>query len=293
MCNATKGLEDVTTAFTNVSDAAPYWSTLYTTVPWRWTPAYALLRGFSLKTLFPDLLHCWNLGTARDLAGSAIRIFMDCGVFGVGNEQSMLGTATDRLKAFVHARKLPLKLKKLTKAKLTLSRSKYPELRSSGYDSYVVLLWLQHDAESHAAALPDALKTCIWAGNRAISVMCNAGHFLTELEESNKVTVGKVFLRTYMLLANEGLEAHRLIFRVRPKFHLLAHAFCAKTKSRVNCGRYSTWMDEDALKKLMKTLKQTDARTSERRLLQRWLLGLKSTFRKVREKKLCAWRPVL
>ena len=284
MCSATKGLQDVSTAFTDVSDGAPYWRTMYTAFPWRWTPAYALLRGFSLTMIFPDLLHCWNLGTARDLAASAIRIFMDCAVFGVGNEQVMLGQATDRLKAFARAHKLPLKLKKLTKTKLNLSRSKYPELRSSGYDSYVVLLWLQHETEFHAAALPDVLKTCIWAGNRAISVMCNAGHFLTEAEEKNKVTVGKLFLRSYMVLANEALQARRRLFRVRPKFHLLAHAFRGKTKSRVNCGRYSAWMDEDALKKLMRTLKQTDARTSERRLLQRWLLTLKGTWRRVRKK---------
>ena len=183
-----------------------------------------------------------------------------------------------RLKAFVRARKLPLKLKKLTKAKLKLSRSKYPELRSSGYDSYVVLLWLQHEAESHAAVLPDALKTRIWAGDRAISVMCNAGHFLTELEESNKVTVGKVFLRSYMVLANEGLEAHRLIFRVKESRELWS------IQHLDGRGRAQE-IDED-----VEANGCEDKRAPTVAALASWTQGHISQSS---EKKLCAWRPVL
>ena len=68
--------------------------------------------------------------------------------------------------------------------------------------------------------------------------------------------------------------------RSRPP--LLHHLFVRDGCANPHC--YSTWMDEDALKHLMKTLRCTDRRTAEERLLQRWLLGLPSSFEAVRGK---------
>ena len=133
--------------------------------------------------------------------------------------------------------------------------------------------------------LPDLLKTCMWAGNHALSILCNGGHFLTSQEQNNVQLVGLMFVRCYLLLARQALDANRKLYRIRPKFHLLHHCFRSPfaTTSRTNHGAYATWMDEDSLKKLMKIMSETDKRTAERRLLQRWLLSLPGTWRRVRK----------
>ena len=266
------------------ADEASFWGTLYQGHPYKWTPAYSLLEGFDMSMVFPDLLHVWHLGVARDLIGGAMRTYMDFAVWGAGNEQTMLEAPTSSLKDFCRSNQLPLKLSKLTKRKLTLSRTKYPELRSSGYDAYVVLLWLMHEAQ-RCPTLPDLLKTCMWAGNHALSILCNGGHFLTSQEQNNVQLVGLMFVRCYLLLARQALDANRKLYRIRPKFHLLHHCFRSPfaTTSRTNHGAYATWMDEDSLKKLMKIMSETDKRTAERRLLQRWLLSLPGTWRRVRK----------
>ena len=270
-------------AFCDGSDDAAFWGTLHQDHPYTWTPAYSLLEGFHMSMVFPDLLHVWHLGVARDLIGSTVRTCMDLKLWGPGSEQTMLEAATSSLKSFCRLNKLPLKLCKLTKRKLNLSRTKYPELKSSGYDSYVVLLWLMHEVQQCPTA-PDLLKTCIWAGNHALSILCNGGHFLTSLEQNNVQLVGLMFVRCYLLLARQALNDNRKLYRIRPKFHLLHHCFRSTfaTTSCTNHGAYATWMDEDSLKKLMKVMNETDKRTAERRLLQRWLLSLPGTWHGVR-----------
>ena len=271
-------------AFCDGANDAAFWGTIYQSLPWQWSPAYSNLVAFHVSMIFPDLLHVWNLGVARDLVGSAVRVFMDHGVWGPGAEAVMLAAATTSLKTFCRLHQLPLKLQKLTKSKLKMSKSRYPELCSSGYDSYVVLLWLLDEA-TKCPTLPNVLRTCLWAGNHAVSGMCNAGHFLTSLEQNNVREIGLLFVRCYLRLAREALDDGRKLFRVRPKFHMLHHCFRSvfSETSRTNHGAYSTWMDEDALKKLMKVMKLTDKRTVDRRLMQRWLMQLPQTWREARK----------
>ena len=101
MCNATKGLENLDMAFCDGADEASFWGTLYQDHPYKWTPAYSLLEGFDMSMVFPDLLHVWHLGVARDLIGGAMRTYMDFAVWGAGNEQTMLEAATSSLKHFL------------------------------------------------------------------------------------------------------------------------------------------------------------------------------------------------
>ena len=266
--------------FTDLSSTNGYWSTLYRFVPWRWTPAYASLDGFNTRQIFPDLLHVWHLGVCRDLIGSAMQLLLEAGVWDGRSEATKLQNATIDLKSFAASHKLPLKLKKLSKTKLSLSTKKYPELKSSGYDSYVVLRWLLCVCENRGALIPDRLRTCVWAGNHVLSILTHAGHFLTHSERQNRTVVGQLFLTSYIGLAHEELRRGRLLFRLRPKFHLFHHV--CMNPSFINAGRYSTWMDEDGLKKLMRIMRRTDARTAEQRVLQRWLLSLYSVWTDLR-----------
>ncbi|OLP85870.1 hypothetical protein AK812_SmicGene33098 [Symbiodinium microadriaticum] len=173
-----RGAQDMSMCFTDLSSTNGYWSTLYRFVPWRWTPAYASLDGFNTRQIFPDLLHVWHLGVCRDLIGSAMQLLLEAGVWDGRSEATKLQNATIDLKSFAASHKLPLKLKKLSKTKLSLSTKKYPELKSSGYDSYVVLRWLLCVCENRGALIPDRLRT----------------------------VVGQLFLTSYIGLAHEELR---------------------------------------------------------------------------------------
>ena len=288
MCCATKGLDpgSLHLAFTNVNPDAAYWETMWASPPWKFSPTLMSLSGFGIKQIHPDLLHVWHLGTGRDLAASVLVYILkrktQCpGIFSGDNLPDRLADATSKLKTFAKARKLPLSLHKLTKSKLGMkSKTSYPELLSKGYDTYVVLEWLGTLCEAHRGVLPNDLCTAMWCATHVMSLLHNAGRHLTVEQQRNKEFFGQLFMKSYVQMAHAMLQCREKLFRMRPKFHILGHIFRSSPPSRTNPANYSTWMDEDSLKKLMRVLKMTDSHTAKQRLLQRWLLALPEVWAK-------------
>ncbi|CAE7346366.1 unnamed protein product, partial [Symbiodinium pilosum] len=200
-------LESMDYACTNLDDSAPFWRTLYTDEPWTIAPAYSGLKGYDLRMVMPDILHVWHLGVGRDLAGSAI-VFMikETDIFQGANQQERLHSATMSLKRFARSQKLPLKLHKLSKTKLGWTGKTFPELKSSGYDTYVTLKWVLQLSHVFSDALPNSLCSCLWTADHVISLLTNGGRYLSEEEQENKEVFGMVFLREYMALANLALS---------------------------------------------------------------------------------------
>ena len=276
-CLATKGLDEASLplAFTNVNLDAPYWDTMFTTPPYVHRPSYSRLLGYSDKMISGDLLHIWHLGTGRDLAASALVYMLKKQlVFAGPSLDQRLAQATLQLKAWASANNMNLKLKKLTRSKLGMGSKKFPELRSNGYDTYIVLTWLETICEANQSSLPGDLCTAVWCANHVMSLLNNAGNYLSEEEQENKMYFGQLFLKSYVNLAHTALQERTCLYRMRPKMHLYAHCVRSNPPSRLNPNKFSTWMDEDALRHLMAVLRMTDARTAPARLLQRFLLSL-------------------
>lgn len=272
LCSATKGAEDLSLCLTNVGHNSLWWNTLHQTMPWDDPPAFSSLIGFHISQAVPDLLHIWNLGVARDLLGSGLRIIMtDSIIFNAPTIADRLALGTDALKRFAKTHRLPLRLRKFTKNKLTWGTNKYPCLCVSGYDAYVVGRWMETLLASYQDVYPE-IYTMLWASNKAMSLQYHASRFLTIDEKASLQTLGDVFLRTYLYMASASLREHKFLWRVRPKMHMLCHVF--RSPRCVNQSVYSTWMDEDFLKKCGKTLGLTTNKTAQKRLLERWLLAL-------------------
>ena len=124
--------------------------------------------------------------------------------------------------------------------------------------------------------LPQGLRLALFSANHVISIWSNGGRWLSNTELANCERAGKLFARCYMLLASQSVAQKRFRFRMRPKFHLFMHMCVRKNLVHVNPHAYATWMDEE--KRLMTTL----GLTAEKRLLQRWLMGLPATWKEVR-----------
>lgn len=279
MCLATKGAEDMALCMTHVGSNAPWWGTMLQTDPWTTSPSYSKLTGFSVPMIMGDLLHIWNLGVARDLLGSSLKIIMtEQEVFPGANLKDRFAAASESLKLFAKQHRLPLRMRKLKQSKVVWNTRKYPELCSSGYDSFVLGSWLQHVLEQHQHRYPE-LYSMLWTSNRAVSLVYSAGRFLTPSEKATLETLGDCFTHVYMKMANEAVREHKLLFRVRPKFHLLCHIF--RSTRWVNPAFYATWLEEDALKKFAKVLGLVALQTAPKRLLQRWMLSLPENLKRI------------
>ena len=215
----------------------------------------------------PDLLHVFNLGVARDVIGSILKVVLkERHVFRGSNIEDRMSDATMKLKAWAKSHKLPLRLRKFSKAKLSWKGKTYPSLASSRYDAYVCMRWLQDELADHQANYP-SIFCLIWSANVFVGLLNKSGWFLSEREHEQVKVIGTVFCQTLIRLAGEALENREVLWHIRPKLHMLFHGQA---------------QDEDYLKKVGKTLRLTDARTAQKRVLQRWLLSVPKTLQKAR-----------
>ena len=276
-CKAEKGQDDMNMCFTNTQG---HWAgTLYADTPWESPPSYASIPHFHLKMLHADLLHIWNLGCGRDLAGSLISLLVRDSHLPGSNQNRRFLVATRLLQQFARRHGLNLSRKKLTQKSISMSRNRFPEYKGSGFDTYIVVKWLADFVQSpQCRGLDPQVRTVVWVANQVISIIYNAPSFMSAAEQHQIRTLGAIFIRTYLYLAHEAARSQIYLWRVRPKLHLLDHVLRCERLSGVNPKLYATWLDEDSLRRYMRINRLTHKRTSHVRVLQRWLLGLPGTW---------------
>lgn len=266
--------------FTDISPGAAWRATFLQQNPWSIEPCYTQLFGFELVMVVPDLLHTFNLGIGRDMVGCILKIVLkDETVFRGTDIKARFETATESLRAFAKSNRHTLKMKKLTRSKITWESKKYPELRSSGSDCHIVAIWLEEVLQPFHALYGDLL-TLLWASNRCLKLMYSAKWFLTDSEKQTVEILGSIFISTFLRLAANSLQANELLWRVRPKMHMFFHI--TSWKRHVNCAMYACWMDEDWLRKISHTMKLTAVKTSQHRVLQCWLMAVPVNLEKIR-----------
>ena len=124
----------------------------------------------------------------------------------------------------------------------------------------------------------------IWSADSLLRMLTKADMFLTEQEESHKEIVGELFCKTYIRLAQQALVSKSLVWRVRPKFHLMHHVCIESRNSRLNAHMWSTWMDEDWLKKICRVKKGCHRRTAAQQTIRRYLLGLTAKLQEAQKR---------
>ena len=268
------------TVYTDMSGDAGWRRTYLCSNPWVVAPAYTLLIGFCLSMVMGDLLHAWNLGTGRDVAGCVLRIVLNETHIFQGTLDQRFAEATLSLKAYARRFGYSLRMKKLTRSKIHWGTKQHPELAASGSDTNVVLQWLEHLLTPYAN-IYGGILTLLYASNRAIKLLYDAGMFLTEAEKNTVRVLGHLFCQHYAELAWGAVNNLELLWRCRPKLHVVAEMLLLRRN--VNPKLYATWMDEDFLKKTAKTLRLTSNKTAQIRFLQRWLMGIPEQLRLVRE----------
>ena len=270
-------------AFTDRHPRAAWRATYLRTLPWVERPWFADLVGFQLDMVMGDLLHVFNLGTAKNVAACVLKIILqDTKIFTRGTIDERMADATASLKHYARQNKYQLRLKKLTKSKIKWQSKKFPELGSSGSDCHVVLAWLEAVLLEHSLDCYSDITVLVWSGNQCMKILYSGGWFLEPEEQQSVRFLGATYINTYLKLASEAISNRRFLWKVLPKIHVLDHT--TDSPRKVNPSYYSTWMDEDFLKKAAKVLRLTSVRSAQVRMLQRWLLATPANLLKSRNK---------
>ena len=92
--------------------------------------------------LRPDVLHIWHLGVGRDLLASAIVVLVKQRFFPGRTIDIRLGVASRSLRDFAKANHYNLSRRNLNKQCLNWKSAEYPELKTKGFDTAIIGMWL-------------------------------------------------------------------------------------------------------------------------------------------------------
>ena len=282
---ATKGNEDFTRCFTDISPAArwrhdpapePWLVEPYLPSLWGWSPSLALV-GI-------DLLHVLHLGVLRDLCGSAIKVLVKSrGYFEGSNIPRRFRSLSRELKAFARSTKSPLHLRRLTKQTVDWKSDVCPELHAKGADCGTVLKFLCYRTQLVAPPAYQGMVVCLWAASNLVGLLMNANAYLTDEEKHSGYFYGDLYIRSYFSLANQALSASQKLWKVRPKTHFMCHVVQdLQTKYR-NPAKDATWMDEDLMKHTLHMRRRIAQKTSSLNVLRRYSVVCKKALDNHRE----------
>ena len=131
MCEADKSISVMNYAY-NGPDAT-WKQTMYCSSPCFAHSSLLDLHGFTLRNVFPDLLHCFFLGTGRDIIGSSMKLLIRYGFFEGNNIPAKLKDASKRFRLWREQNHVTTSLKKFSKYTAGIDKAKkYPEARCKG-----------------------------------------------------------------------------------------------------------------------------------------------------------------
>ena len=125
------------------------------------------------------------------------------------------------------------------------------------------------------------LATVLWSADAWLKLLHGAGWFLDPEEQEQKEIIGDLFMKTYVGLASQAVQAGKKMWRTRPKLHLCHHMLLEQRASRRNPLLGGTWMDEDFIKRVFRVKSRVHKRTATLNCLRRWVMALPVQIRKV------------
>ena len=285
-CHASMGRRDASLVYTDISNESAWRSTEYQTSPWTTEPSLSGLRDFNLQMLSLDAMHIWNLGVCRDLCGTVIKVLTRTrGYFPGSKIDIRLKQFMKELRAWTKDNNKVLTFKRLKKSNVDWRADACPHLKCSAADAGVVLEFLVHKLQAKPAQAPyEGLLACAWSANMFIKMLMRAGLFLSPAERDSIHTTGTFFLQSYLKLAVLAHSRSDLLFKLRPKWHILCHLVddIRKKESGRNPMHDSTWLDEDYIKYSLRVFRKTSRMTSSLNVLKRALITQKLRLRMCR-----------
>ena len=234
-----------------------------------------------------DIMHVFHLGVGRDVVGAAIKVLCSKRIYYGGRTISIrLGQLMAECKAFAARHGKYLTFSRLKKSNLQWRQDKCPELRGSAADTAVFLAFLSEKLQNVDVQEPyQGLTACLWTANTFAAHLSNGNFFLEEHEREFLFVVGRAFLASWAQLCYVGFSRSELLFKMRPKFHILVHIIedlSIRQSGRNPCVD-SCWLEEDFVKWALRKYRKVSRRTASHNVLRRSLVQQKDRLQRWRE----------
>ncbi|CAK9092949.1 Nipped-B-like protein B [Durusdinium trenchii] len=238
------------------------------------------MEGWTLATTTWDWMHNVYLGVGRDLLGSGLRLLIERGVFGPNPRlNEVLSEVQAQMVRDCRQRGLPLPKKPALAWTSIGGDDDYCEMSSKFKAVHIkrMVWWLAFKSQEAADSNMDdrvlqTFATCAYALQRCIEIQ-DGGGLVLSLEEAEECYSSLILhLRTYSWLASFHWEERRLLFRMRPKHHILYHQALQLKEWRINQSVFHCFDQESFLGKIKNICQKCHGRSATRQIYNRYLL---------------------
>ena len=161
--------------------------------------------------------------------------------------------------------------------------AEFPELNCKASDVPILLRWLIAILQPRGPCSDWQLMACAaaWNADALFTILAKADAFLSPQEACAAATFCGDFLAALAWLARDAVDAGRLLYNIRPKFHLLLHvrdqlhSADAQLHTVLNPMLHSTWQDESFVGRVSRIARRVHASNGTASTLQRYLCVLR------------------
>ncbi len=267
-------------AFDDVSDSAAWRETVFDTAAFLASttvrPPLSRIHGWCYELNLDDCLHVLFLGVGRDVIGSTVVWLCRNGCYGDGTLAAQLVRCHAEAVAFARNR---IVVPEFTPSALGLTDAdQYPVMETTkGAHNKLLLEFVADAAEIFAVtqATEESMQVATMTRSLqdAVKLMDRCGEVMSETEASECCEGLETYQREYAALASQATDREELLWKLRPKFHVVAHIVLSMRETHLNPRYWSCWMDEDFMAKCRALCQKVRARgvTVSRNALQRYI----------------------
>ena len=169
-----------------------------------------------------------------------------------------------------------MKLQLLKSIRADLLDPRAPSVIFRGYDLYVVSRWLEEVLQPLIHIHAD-FATPLWSLNASVNLLYTSGWLLDETTGLRVKHLGAILMWTFENLLQSILNQDLMLYLIWLQAEAppsTSHIHIFRNRRTVNPAKHATWIDEDFLAHVAKTLKLVNSGPARLRCRPRWLLGI-------------------
>ena len=177
------GRKDISTVYTDISPQAG-WREGPAAPPYFELPPLSEMPNFTLRMVSADFMHTWNLGVARDLIGSCLKVCLKTQFWPGPNLSQRLKQLQRDINLFKKQRGLQMHLQQIKPSRPGWAGADVcPEYKSSASDAAVMVRFLAYKLSLKAAPPPyEGLSACLYSANMLQEAVTRGSCFLNPAE---------------------------------------------------------------------------------------------------------------
>jgi len=246
------------------------------------SPWSIYVRGFTILTVFEDLLHNVYLGIARDFAASILIEL--CPAY-----DPYMSTMDDTLRliyadfcSWCKGNGLKQARRRFTLKLLGKDREServYPSIGTQvkAASMKTILAFLNYKLTNIAAntEYERIRATTAWALCDFLHICDLSDMWMTSDQADRACHAGFVFLRGYAWLADSNMRSNITLYKIRPKHHYFHHQVLEVQKSKLNPSWLHCFVSEDFVGRSARVASRCHRKTVSLRAIQRYMLCIR------------------